>query len=331
MNQSVDIRELNERIQRESSFVDMISMEMNKVIIGQKHLIDSLLIGLLSNGHILLEGVPGLAKTLAIKSLAHTISAKFSRIQFTPDLLPADLLGTMIYSQKKEEFSVRKGPIFANFILADEINRAPAKVQSALLEAMQERQITLGETTYKLEEPFLVMATQNPIEQEGTYPLPEAQVDRFMLKVVITYPKKEEEKLIIQENLQKQFPETSTILKPADIIKARDVVKDVYMDEKIQKYIIDIVFATREPEEYKLGKYKDMITYGASPRASINLAAASKAYAFIKRRGYVIPEDVRAVCADVMRHRIGLSYEAEANNITSEEIITDILNAVEVP
>jgi MoxR-like ATPase len=331
MNESVDIRELNERIQRESSFVDMISMEMNKVIIGQKHLIDSLLIGLLSNGHILLEGVPGLAKTLAIKSLAHTISAKFSRIQFTPDLLPADLLGTMIYSQKKEEFSVKKGPIFANFILADEINRAPAKVQSALLEAMQERQITLGETTYKLEEPFLVMATQNPIEQEGTYPLPEAQVDRFMLKVVITYPKKEEEKLIIQENLQKQFPETSTILKPSDIIKARDVVKDVYMDEKIQKYIIDIVFATREPEEYKLAKYKDMISYGASPRASINLASAAKAYAFIKRRGYVIPEDVRAVCPDVMRHRIGLSYEAEANNITSEEIITDILNAVEVP
>lgn len=331
MNQAVDIKELNERIQRESSFVDMISMEMNKVIIGQKHLIDGLLIGLLSNGHILLEGVPGLAKTLAIKSLAQTISAKFSRIQFTPDLLPADLLGTMIYSQKKEEFSVKKGPIFANFILADEINRAPAKVQSALLEAMQERQITLGETTFKLEEPFLVMATQNPIEQEGTYPLPEAQVDRFMLKIVITYPKKEEEKLIIQENLMKQFPTTSTILNPSDIIKARDVVKDVYMDEKIQKYIIDIVFATREPNEYKLGKYTDMISYGASPRASINLAQASKAYAFIKRRGYVIPEDVRAVCADVMRHRIGLSYEAEANNITSEEIITDILNTVEVP
>jgi MoxR-like ATPase len=331
MDQVVDIKELNERIQRESSFVDMISMEMNKVIIGQKHLIESLLVGLLSNGHILLEGVPGLAKTLAIKSLAQTISAKFARIQFTPDLLPADLLGTMIYSQKKEEFTVKKGPVFANFILADEINRAPAKVQSALLEAMQERQVTLGETTFKLQEPFLVMATQNPIEQEGTYPLPEAQVDRFMLKVVITYPKKDEERMIIQENLQKQFPVTNTILKPEDIIKARDVVKDVYMDEKIHKYIIDIVFATREPAEYKLEKYKDMISYGASPRASINLAQASKAYAFIKRRGYVIPEDVRAVCADVMRHRIGLSYEAEANNINSENIITDILNTVEVP
>jgi MoxR-like ATPase len=331
MEQAVDIKELNERIQKESSFVDMISMEMNKVIIGQKHLIDSLLIGLLSNGHILLEGVPGLAKTLAIKSLAQTIHAKFARIQFTPDLLPADLLGTLIYSQKKESFSVKKGPIFANFILADEINRAPAKVQSALLEAMQERQITLGEETFHLEEPFLVMATQNPIEQEGTYPLPEAQVDRFMMKVVITYPKKEEEKMIIQENLLKQFPVTSTILQPADILKARDVVKDVYMDEKIHKYIIDIVFATREPGNYNLEKYTDMIAYGASPRASINLALASKAYAFIKRRGYVIPEDVRAVCADVMRHRIGLSYEAEANNITSEDIITDILNTVEVP
>jgi len=285
----------------------------------------------LSNGHILLEGVPGLAKTLAIKSLAKTINAKFSRIQFTPDLLPADLLGTLIYSQKNEIFTVKKGPIFANFILADEINRAPAKVQSALLEAMQERQITLGEETFYLEEPFLVMATQNPIEQEGTYPLPEAQVDRFMLKVVITYPKKDEEKVIIQENLLKQFPVTSMILQPADILKARDVVKDVYMDEKIHKYIIDIVFATREPAAYNLEKYTDMIAYGASPRASINLAQASKAYAFIKRRGYVIPEDIRAVCADVMRHRIGLSYEAEANNITPEDIITDILNTVEVP
>lgn len=331
MNQAIDIRELNERIQRESSFVDLISLEMNKVIVGQKHLVESLMIGLLSNGHILLEGVPGLAKTLAIKSLAHTIDAKFARVQFTPDLLPADLIGTMIYSQKKEEFSVKKGPIFANFILADEINRAPAKVQSALLEAMQERQVTIGEHTYLLDEPFLVMATQNPIEQEGTYPLPEAQVDRFMLKVVINYPKKEDERLIIQQNLLKVFPETSTILKPADIVKARDVVKDVYIDEKIQKYIVDIVFATREPEEYKLGKYKDMINWGASPRASISLAQAAKAYAFIKRRGYVIPEDVRAVCPDVMRHRIGLSYEAEANNITSEEIITDILNTVEVP
>ena len=331
MNQSVDIRELNERIQRESSFVDLISIEMNKVIVGQKHLVESLLIGLLSNGHILLEGVPGLAKTLAIKSLAKTIDAKFARIQFTPDLLPADLIGTMIYSQKKEEFSVKKGPIFANFILADEINRAPAKVQSALLEAMQERQITISDHTFLLDEPFLVMATQNPIEQEGTYPLPEAQVDRFMLKVIINYPKKEEEKLIIQENLLKTFPVTSTILKPADIVKARDVVGDVYIDEKIQKYIVDIVFSTREPAENKLEKYKEMIRWGASPRASISLAQAAKAYAFIKRRGYVIPEDVRAVCPDVLRHRIGLSYEAEANNITSEEIIADILNTVEVP
>ncbi len=331
MNQAVDIKELNERIQKESSFVDMINMEMNKVIVGQKHLVESLLIGLLSNGHILLEGVPGLAKTLAINSLSKTISAKFARIQFTPDLLPADLLGTMIYSQKKEEFSIKKGPIFANFVLADEINRAPAKVQSALLEAMQERQITIGDNTFKLDEPFLVMATQNPIEQEGTYPLPEAQVDRFMLKVVINYPKKEEERLIISQNLLSEFPETSTILAPEDIIRARNVVKDVYMDEKIQKYIVDIVFATREPNEYKLEKYSDMIAYGASPRAGISLAKAAKAYAFIKRRGYVIPEDVRAVCPDVLRHRIGLSYEAEANNITSEEIITDILNAVEVP
>lgn len=311
--------------------MDLISMEMNKVIVGQKHLVESLLIGLLSDGHILLEGVPGLAKTLAIKSLAHTIDAKFARVQFTPDLLPADLIGTMVYSQKREEFSVKKGPIFANFILADEINRAPAKVQSALLEAMQERQITIGDQTYPLDKPFLVMATQNPIEQEGTYPLPEAQVDRFMLKVVINYPKKEEEKMIIQQNLLKTFPETSTIMKPSDIINARDVVKEVYIDEKIQKYIVDIVFATREPEEYKLEKYRDMITWGASPRASISLAQAAKAYAFIKRRGYVIPEDVRAVCPDVMRHRIGLSYEAEANNITTEEIITDILNTVEVP
>jgi MoxR-like ATPase len=331
MNQTVDIKELNERIQRESSFVDMVTLEMNKVIIGQKHLVESLLIGLLSNGHILLEGVPGLAKTLAIKSLANTISAKFARIQFTPDLLPADLLGTMIYSQKKEEFTIKKRPIFANFILADEINRAPAKVQSALLEAMQERQITISDTTFKLEEPFLVMATQNPIEQEGTYPLPEAQVDRFMLKVVINYPNREDERLIINQNLLKQFPETSAILKPEDILKAREVVKDVYIDEKIQKYIVDIVFATREPEQYQLEKYQEMISYGASPRAGISLAQAAKAFAFIKRRGYVIPEDVRAVCRDVLRHRIGLSYEAEANNITSEEIITDILNTVEVP
>jgi MoxR-like ATPase len=279
----------------------------------------------------LLEGVPGLAKTLAIKSLANTINAKFSRIQFTPDLLPADLLGTMIYSQKREEFYIKKGPIFANFILADEINRAPAKVQSALLEAMQERQITISDNTFKLDEPFLVMATQNPIEQEGTYPLPEAQVDRFMMKVVISYPNKEEEKQIINQNLLKQFPETNKILNPEDIVRARDVVKDVYMDEKIHKYIVDIVFATRSPQEYKLEKYMDMISYGASPRAGISLAQASKAYAFIRRRGYVIPEDVRAVCRDILRHRIGLSYEAEANNITSEEIITDILNTIEVP
>ena len=331
MDQAVDIRELNERIQKESSFVDLISMEMNKVIVGQKHLVESLLIGLLSSGHILLEGVPGLAKTLAITTLSKTINADFARIQFTPDLLPADLLGTMIYSQKNEEFIVKKGPIFTNFVLADEINRAPAKVQSALLEAMQERQITIGEHTYKLEEPFLVMATQNPIEQEGTYPLPEAQVDRFMLKVVIDYPKKEEEKLIIQQNLMKQYPQASTILGTKDILNARDVVKDVYLDDKISKYIVDIVFATRNPAEYKLEKYVDMISYGGSPRASISLAQAAKAYAFIKRRGYVIPEDIRAVCPDVLRHRIGLSYEAEANNITSEEIITEILNTVEVP
>lgn len=331
MMQTVDIKELNERIQQESSFVDMISMEMNKVIVGQKHLVESLLVGLLSNGHILLEGVPGLAKTLAINTLATTIDADFSRIQFTPDLLPADLIGTMIYSQKKEEFVVKKGPIFANFILADEINRAPAKVQAALLESMQERQVTIGENTYKLEEPFLVMATQNPIEQEGTYPLPEAQVDRFMLKVVINYPKKEEEQLIMRQNLLKAFPVASQILKPEDILKARSVVKDVYMDEKIEKYIVDIVFATRFPTDYGLEKFKEMIAFGGSPRASISLASAAKAFAFIKRRGYVIPEDIRAVCHDVLRHRVGLTYEAEANNITSEHIISEILNTVEVP
>lgn len=331
MMDTVDIKALNERIQQESSFVDMINMEMNKVIVGQKHLVEGLLIGLLSDGHILLEGVPGLAKTLAINTLATTIDAKFSRIQFTPDLLPADVLGTMIYSQKREEFVVKQGPIFANFILADEINRAPAKVQSALLEAMQERQVTIGDTTYRLEEPFLVMATQNPIEQEGTYPLPEAQVDRFMLKVVIDYPKKEEEKLIVRQNMGKAFPKANTILKPADIVRARDVVKDVYMDEKIEKYIIDIVFATRYPQEAGLDKFVTMIAYGGSPRASVSLAKAAKAYAFIKRRGYVIPEDVRAVCPDVLRHRIGLTYEAEANNITSEDIINEILNQVEVP
>ena len=328
---AVNIKELNEKIQKESSFVDMVTMEMKKVIIGQKHLIDSLLIGLLSDGHILLEGVPGLAKTLAIKTLAQTIDAKFSRIQFTPDLLPADLIGTMIYSQKKEEFMVKKGPIFANFILADEINRSPAKVQSALLEAMQEKQVTIGSESFELPKPFLVMATQNPIEQEGTYPLPEAQVDRFMLKVVINYPNQEEEKLIIRENLATLFPSANNILKSSDILSARNVVKEVYMDEKIEQYILDIVFATRYPVDYKLPQYTNMIRYGGSPRASIYLAAAAKAFAFIKRRGYVIPEDVRAICHDVLRHRIGLTYEAEAENITSEDIITDILNNVEVP
>jgi len=328
---TVDIKELNERIQKESAFIDLITFEMNKVIIGQKQMVERLLIGLLSNGHILLEGVPGLAKTLAIKSLAKTIEAKFNRIQFTPDLLPADLIGTMIYSIKQEEFVVRKGPIFANFILADEINRAPAKVQSALLEAMQERQVTIGDNTYKLEEPFLVLATQNPIEQEGTYPLPEAQVDRFMLKIIITYPNIEEEKLIIRENLGNVFPEPATILKPEDILSARSIVKDVYMDEKIETYITNIVFATRFPEEHGLQNIKHLISYGGSPRASINLALASKAYAFIKRRGYVIPEDVRAICHDVLRHRIGLTYEAEAENITSEDIINQVLNTVEVP
>ncbi len=326
-----DIKELNERIQKESAFVDIINMEMGKVIIGQKHMVERLMIGLLANGHILLEGVPGLAKTLAITSLANVIDAKFARIQFTPDLLPADLLGTMIYSQKKEEFIVRKGPIFANFILADEINRSPAKVQSALLEAMQEKQITIGENTYPLEEPFLVLATQNPIEQEGTYPLPEAQVDRFMLKVIINYPTKEEEKTILRQNITSSFAKTNKVVKTEDILKARSVVREVYLDEKIENYITDIVFASRYPEKYKLSKFEGLINYGASPRASINLALASKAYAFIKRRGYVIPEDIRAVAHDVMRHRIGLTYEAEAENITSEDIVNEILNTVEVP
>ncbi|MDD2491724.1 MAG: MoxR family ATPase [Bacteroidales bacterium] len=329
--ESVNIKELNEKIQRESAFVDMVTLEMNKVIVGQKQLVENLLIGLLANGHILLEGVPGLAKTLAINTLASIVDAKFSRIQFTPDLLPADLIGTLIYSQKQEEFKIRKGPIFANFVLADEINRSPAKVQSALLEAMQERQVTIGDNSFKLPEPFLVMATQNPIEQEGTYPLPEAQVDRFMLKVVVNYPKKEEEKLIIRMNNSGKFPVANSVIKPEDILRAREVVREVYMDEKIEKYIVDIVFATRTPEEYGLSKLKDLISYGGSPRASINLAMAAKAYAFIKRRGYVIPEDVRAVCYEVLRHRIGLTYEAEAENITSENIITEIMNAVEVP
>jgi MoxR-like ATPase len=329
---STDIKELNEKIQRESSFVDLLTLEMNKVIVGQKSMVERLLIGLLSDGHILLEGVPGLAKTLAIKTLAGTIQASFSRLQFTPDLLPADLLGTMIYSQKKEEFTVKKGPIFANFILADEINRAPAKVQSALLEAMQEKQVTIGENTYKLPPPFLVLATQNPIEQEGTYPLPEAQVDRFMLKVVLDYPKKEEEKLIIRSNLAPEgMAEVQQIVKPEDILKARNVVREVYMDEKIEQYIIDIVFASRYPDQYGLPEFTPLISFGGSPRASINLALAAKAYAFIKRRGYVIPEDVRAVAHDVMRHRIGLTYEAEAENTTSEDIVSGILNKVEVP
>lgn len=327
-----DIRELNERIQRESTFVDLLNAEMDKVIVGQKHMVERLLIGLLSNGHILLEGVPGLAKTLAINTLSKCVDAQFSRIQFTPDLLPADLVGTMIYNQKKEEFTVRKGPLFANFILADEINRAPAKVQSALLEAMQEKQVTIGDQTFKLPNPFLVLATQNPIEQEGTYPLPEAQVDRFMLKVVISYPTRDDEKKIIAGNISPEGMQSpNKILSPEDIVKARQVVRDVYMDEKIERYIVDIVFATRFPKDYKLDKFAPLISYGGSPRASINLALASKAYAFIKRRGYVIPEDVRAICMDVMRHRVGLTYEAEAESITSEHIINEILNTVEVP
>lgn len=331
METYTDIRELNEKIQHESAFVDLISMEMNKSIIGQKMMVERLLIGLLANGHILLEGVPGLAKTLAIKSLASSIKADFSRIQFTPDLLPADLIGTMIYSQKNEEFNVRKGPIFSNFILADEINRAPAKVQSALLEAMQERQVTIGDKSYPLQEPFLVLATQNPIEQEGTYPLPEAQIDRFMLKVVIGYPSKEEEKIILRQNSGDTKAQINPIVSTQDIINARKVVRDVYVDEKIENYITDIVFATRYPDQYHLQKFKGMISFGASPRASINMALAAKAFAFIKRRGYVIPEDVRAVCPDVMRHRVGLTYEAEAENINTSDIINEILNKVEVP
>jgi MoxR-like ATPase len=331
MNQTVDIRELNERIENNSSFVNMITLGMNQVIVGQKHLIESLLIGLLSDGHILLEGVPGLAKTLAIKTLASLIDAKYNRIQFTPDLLPADVIGTLIYSQKSEEFLVKQGPVFANFVLADEINRAPAKVQSALLEAMQEHQVTIGETTYKLPEPFLVMATQNPIEQEGTYPLPEAQVDRFMLKVVINYPNKEEEKQVIRQNISGETIRPNVVMDAPQVLEARKIVREVYLDEKIERYIVDIVFATRFPEAHNLPNLNNMIAYAASPRASINLALAARAYAFIKRRGYVIPEDVRAVCHDVMRHRIGLSYEAEANNLTSDEIISEILNKIEVP
>ncbi len=329
--QEVDIRELNARIERESSFVEMLTMELSRVIVGQRHLVESLLIGLLADGHILLEGVPGLAKTLAISTLSKSIDGHFARVQFTPDLLPADLIGTLIYSQKREEFEVKKGPIFANFVLADEINRAPAKVQSALLEAMQERQVTIGDNTYKLPAPFLVLATQNPIEQEGTYPLPEAQVDRFMLKVVLDYPKKEEEKLIVRQNVRGAFPEVRPVVKPEDVIRARNLVREVYLDEKIEQYIVDIVYATRRPADYGLERFLPMIGFGGSPRASISLALAAKAFAFIKRRGYVIPEDVRAVCLDVLRHRIGLTYEAEAENITSEQIVTEILNRVEVP
>ena len=331
MAESIDIRELNERIERQSAFVTNLTTGMDQIIVGQKHLVESLLIGLLSDGHVLLEGVPGLAKTLAIKTLASLIDAKYSRIQFTPDLLPADVIGTMVYSQKDVSFKVQRGPIFANFVLADEINRAPAKVQSALLEAMQERQVTIGKETFMLPEPFLVLATQNPIEQEGTYPLPEAQVDRFMLKVVIDYPKLEEEKLIIRQNINGEKFNVKPILKAEEIIEARKVVRQVYLDEKIERYIVDIVFATRFPEKYDLKELKDMIGFGGSPRASINLALAARTYAFIKRRGYVIPEDVRAVAHDVLRHRIGLTYEAEANNMTSDEIISKILNKVEVP
>ena len=331
MAESIDIRELNERIERQSAFVTNLTTGMDQIIVGQKHLVESLLIGLLSDGHVLLEGVPGLAKTLAIKTLASLIDAKYSRIQFTPDLLPADVIGTMVYSQKDESVKVQRGPIFANFVLADEINRAPAKVQSALLEAMQERQVTIGKETFMLPEPFLVLATQNPIEQEGTYPLPEAQVDRFMLKVVIDYPKLEEEKLIIRQNINGEKFNVKPILRADEIIEARKVVRQVYLDEKIERYIVDIVFATRFPEKYDLKELKDMIGFGGSPRASINLALAARTYAFIKRRGYVIPEDVRAVAHDVLRHRIGLTYEAEANNMTSDEIISKILNKVEVP
>lgn len=331
MAESIDIRELNERIERQSAFVTNLTTGMDQIIVGQKHLVESLLIGLLSDGHVLFEGVPGLAKTLAIKTLASLIDAKYSRIQFTPDLLPADVVGTMVYSQKDESFQVKKGPIFANFVLADEINRAPAKVQSALLEAMQERQVTIGKETFLLPEPFLVLATQNPIEQEGTYPLPEAQVDRFMLKVIIDYPKQEEEKLIIRQNINGEKFNVKPILKAEEIIEARKVVRQVYLDEKIERYIVDIVFATRYPEKYDLKELKDMIGFGGSPRASINLALAARTYAFIKRRGYVIPEDVRAVAHDVLRHRIGLTYEAEASNVTSDEIVSKILNKVEVP
>jgi len=331
VNSTVDIRAINDKIERESAFIDVLRAEMNKVIVGQKYMIDRLLIGMLGDGHILLEGVPGLAKTLAINTLSKAVDGSFSRIQFTPDLLPADVIGTMIYNMKSNDFSIKKGPIFANFVLADEINRAPAKVQSALLEAMQEHQVTIGDTTFKLDEPFLVMATQNPIEQEGTYTLPEAQMDRFMLKVVIDYPNIEDEQQIMRANLNKSWEKVSPVVSVDTIIKARKAVQEVYMDEKIEKYILDIIFATRYPEKYNLADLKDLINYGASPRGSINLATAAKCYAFIKRRGYVIPEDVRAVAHDVLRHRVGVTYEAEAENITSIEIIDKIVNEIEVP
>lgn len=331
MTDTVNIRELGDLVASKSDFMHLVTKGMDQTIVGQKHLIDSLLVALLANGHVLLEGVPGLAKTLAIKTLAQVIDAKYSRIQFTPDLLPADVLGTMIYSVKQEKFEIKKGPIFANFVLADEINRAPAKVQSALLEAMQERQVTIGDRTFRLDEPFLVMATQNPIEQEGTYPLPEAQVDRFLLKVIISYPTKDEERQIIRQNITAESREVKPLLRPEEIIEVQKVVKQIYLDEKIERYIIDIVFATRQPENAGLDDLKNIIAFGASPRASISLARASRAYAFLRGRGYVIPEDVRAVCHDVLRHRIGLTYEAEANNITTDEIISNILDKVEVP
>jgi MoxR-like ATPase len=332
MQTAEDIRQLNEKISYAATFVDKIKSELSKLVVGQQYMVDRLMIGLLSNGHVLLEGVPGLAKTLTIKSLAQAVHAKFSRIQFTPDLLPADVVGTMIYNQQRGEFVVRKGPVFANFILADEINRAPAKVQSALLEAMQERQVTIGEQTYKLDEPFLVLATQNPLEQEGTYPLPEAQVDRFMLKVVVGYPSRADEQMIIRQQVQgMEIPTINQVVSTSEIINGRSLVKQVYMDEKVEQYIIDIVFATRNPTEYGLGKMKNLISYGGSPRASINLALASKAHAFMQKRGFVIPDDVKAIAKDVLRHRIGLTYEAEAENINSEAIIDDILKAVQVP
>ena len=327
----VDVRAINEKIERESAFIDILTLEMNKVIVGQKQMIESLLIGLIGNGHILLEGVPGLAKTLAINTLSKAINASFSRVQFTPDLLPADVVGTMVYNMKENDFMIKKGPIFANFVLADEINRAPAKVQSALLEAMQERQITIGDSTFKLDEPFLVMATQNPVEQEGTYPLPEAQVDRFMLKVIIDYPKLQDEQIIMRQNLSGGFSKVNPVVSVEEILRAREVANEVYMDEKIEKYILDIIFATRYPEKYNLPQLKDLISFGASPRGSINLARAAKCYAFIKRRGYVIPEDVRAVVFDILRHRIGVTYEAEAENVTSVDIINSIINEIEVP